>query len=742
MNLSLSDEQRLIKETFSRLFEKESSLERVRAVGEKGFDAALWTALVEVGAPLARAPSPAGMNLSLLDAALIAEESGRHLASAPLVEVIVSARALAALGEVGTPWLEKIAHGDIIVPAIQPVGAGDLNTPPLPGGSCADCILVLQDHELFILSGPRPGVVPANSGHMAVAAWPLARAGSSERHLLASGTRAQTIMQSLVAEWRILSAAALAGLTQRALQLASAYAAERQQFGRPVGSFQGLAHPLADAATDVDGGLLFVWKAIWTLSTEDARAAAMPPLSWWWMTQAAAKALRRSIRALGGYGLSLEYDLQLFHRRGSAMILLGGDPQRCLEQAGEILYSDATMANPDPGDIGISFSAGDAADRYATAMREFFRMHWNEQLQGKAHHSSKSHDKEFHRQLGTAGLLFPNWPAAYGGTGISAAEEYAGGNVFEEWNYTTHVISITGLVGAVVMRFGSTQAKQEILPRIKAGEAICSLGFSEAASGSDVFAARTAARRDGGEWIINGQKMFTTAGHLADYVLLLTRTDNSGAKHQGLTLFVVPTRIEGYGFQAVQTYQDERTNITFYHDMRVPDTYRLGEVNEGARVMSSALALEHGGESYFRAHMRMLKSLLTWAQTAAPGAAAASGARPIDDCGVRWRAARIRARYEVGSCFVARGVWAADTQQFHRAWGPMSKMFISESLVDSCWEILEMGGPASLLVGDHPLGVVELDHRRGYGMTIYGGTDEIHRSLIAEQFLGLPKSRS
>jgi alkylation response protein AidB-like acyl-CoA dehydrogenase len=154
--------------------------------------------------------------------------------------------------------------------------------------------------------------------------------------------------------------------------------------------------------------------------------------------------------------------------------------------------------------------------------------------------------------------------------------------------------------------------------------------------------------------------------------------------------------------------------------------------------MAAALTLEQGSEvHYFRAQMRMMTNALKWAR-----AKDEIGNVPLEDRSIRTRLAKVRARYEVASCFVARGIWAADTGASHRAWGPMAKMFVTDSALQSAWEILEISGGDGMMTGDHPLGVVELDHRRAYGMTIYGGANEIHRSIVAEQALGLPKSRS
>jgi 3-oxochol-4-en-24-oyl-CoA dehydrogenase len=732
MNLSLTDEQLLLKDTFARLFAKESSIARVRLNSETQFDADLWANLVDTGAPMARVPvASGGLGMSLLDAAIIAEEAGRRLASAPLIEVIVAGRLLSEFRD-ESGWLQKIADGAIVAVAIdEPVeGCSQL----VPGGRHAEAIIAFDGDELiFQTAGPAMGPV-ASFGQLPLAEWQI---NFRERTVLAKGVEARSAWERARAEWRLLSAAWLGGLSREAIDLAAAYAAERHQFGRPIGSFQGLAHPLADAVTDVEGGQLLIWKAIAAIAEGQQIASALTPLAWWWMAQSSVVALRQSIRTLGGYGLTLEYDLQLYHRRGTALILLGGDAHRQLEVAGDALFCGSEAPLPDPGEIGISFELGSASQRHAEKLERLFQANWTESMSGKAHHSTRSHDARLHRALANEGLIYGRWAGKTKPRETGPEEDFVATLIFEEWNYTSHVVTISSLVGQVVSLFGSDAAKAEILPLIKDGEAVCSLGFSEPQAGSDVFAARTTAVRDGDEWVINGQKMFTTGGHFADYVLLLARTSDDGPKHRGLTLFIVPTALPGYSYQAVETYQDERTNITFYSDLRIADRYRLGTVDDGLSVMNAALSLEHGGANYFSGHVRLLANTKLWAE--APNA---SGGRQVDDQGVRTRLARVRARYEVAQCFAARDVWAASSEHSPRYWGSMAKLFITESFLQNCWEVLEMAGSEALRAGDHPLGMIELDHRRAYGSTIYGGTSEVHRSIVAEQALKLPKSRS
>jgi alkylation response protein AidB-like acyl-CoA dehydrogenase len=263
------------------------------------------------------------------------------------------------------------------------------------------------------------------------------------------------------------------------------------------------------------------------------------------------------------------------------------------------------------------------------------------------------------------------------------------------------------------------------------------LGFSEPGAGSDVFGARTRAVRDGDDWIVNGQKMFTTGAHISDYVLLLTRTNPDAGKRDGLTLFLMPLNLPGVAIQAVHTLMDERTNITFYEDVRVPDRYRLGEVDRGIEVMAAALLLEHGGEGYHVSQLTMMRDAIHWAL--APGA---DGEAPIAREPVRAKMAEVATHTEIADLLCRRASWAASEGVPGRAFGPMSKLFSTDTYLRDSADLLELAAPDSLLIGTNPAGKIELAHRHALGPTIYGGTSEVHRSIIAEQALGMPRTRN
>ena len=272
MKLSLSEDQALLRESFSKLLRAESTPARVRAAEPLGHDPALWASLVAFGIPAMRASEAAGGGgMGLLDAALIAEEAGRHLVPGPLIETIVAAYLLGELGGEGLAWLEKISTGEAIV-TLALHEAGIRPSQIVPGGAVADAILYLDEDEVVLLAGTPANAAPDNLGKAPLAAIDFAAVEGRTRHMIAHGPDARYAYLAALEEWKLLTAAALAGLGRRALEMAAEYATEREAFGRPIGTYQGVSHPLADSITDIEGAQLLVWRAIWAMARgrEDA----------------------------------------------------------------------------------------------------------------------------------------------------------------------------------------------------------------------------------------------------------------------------------------------------------------------------------------------------------------------------------------------------------------------------------------------------------------------------------------
>jgi alkylation response protein AidB-like acyl-CoA dehydrogenase len=735
MNFELSDQQVLLREQFGKLFRQESNPARIRAAEPLGFDSALWTQLVAFGAPAMRVPEAlGGGGIGLLDAVVVMEEAGRHLLSAPLAEMLAAAGLLAALGgEQALSWLERIVADGALV-TILPVAA-ECHAMPVPAGAVADAMIWLDGDAVRLSPLSRPAVSTHYHGSL-----PFAEVAPNltDSVVLARGEAGIRAYQAAIEEWKLLTGALLVGSADQALLLAATYAGERSAFGKPIGSFQGVAHPLADSITDIDGARLLLWRAVWEIAQGRQEAAGTLSLASWFAGRAANRAVSRAMRAFGGYGMTMEYDIQIHFRRTRGWMLAAGDPAEELVRAGDRLFGATRVALPDAGETGMDFSWGEAAERLGAEVRAFFAENLGAAHAGFAYSSDDAHDPVLFQKLAAARLLYPEWPEAYGGRGCDGAESAAVQEAFNESGVPILVPVVTDMVGKMLLAAGTDAAKCELLPELGAGRAYCSLGYSEPSGGSDVFAAKTRAVRDGDDWIINGQKMFTTQGHLADYALLLARTDTTLAKHAGLTLFVVPLRQKGYESQHVRTIGDERTNITFYTDMRVPDRYRLGEVNGGAKAMSAALNLEQGVGLYNVGPLRrVLKHAQAWAAGKAKG-----NVRAIDLPEVRARLASVQAHILVADALTRRSIWAGESGQSQKWYGSMSKLFGSEAWLSCTSDLMELAAPETLRVEQSDTGWIEMEYRRAVPSTIYGGTSEIHRSIIAESALKMPRSRT
>ena len=742
MNLHLSDEQELLQTTFAELFAAESSCERVRAAEPLGHDPALWKTLIETEVVGMRVPEArGGTGASLLDAALIAEQAGRHLASVPLVETLVASQLISGItGPAAEAWLARILSGSALVSfALFPGGESQL----VPGGAVADAVVGLDGDEIVLVE-KGPGTQPAsNLGASPLSRWSLSN--DSGREVLARGDEAIRAWSAAKEEWKLLTAAALGGLAHRALEIAAKYASERIQFDRLIGTFQGVAHPLADAVTAVEGAQLLVWRAAWAISRGEPDAAALVSMAFAWAAESATPAVARSMHTFGGYGLAMEYDIQLYHRRAKAWALIAGDPREELQRLAERQWDpDSEVALPDAGDVGIDFGFGERAEAFRLVARQFFEENLTSELRAEARYDWDGHHPEFHKKLADAGLAFASWPEQYGGQGRDPYEMTALGEEFHRAGWTTHPIGTTRLIGETLLHFASDELKEDVITKICAGEAVVSMGYSEPASGSDVAAAQTRAIRDGDEWVINGQKMFTSGANKAQYVFLLTRTDPDCAKHRGLTMFLVPLDAPGIEIQGIETIGDERTNATYYTDVRVPDSCRVGDVNGGWAVLAHALELEHGGGGiggFYAEHLELVDHAVTWARSALR-----NGRPAFEDSRVRERLAHALLCAEVAHTLGLRSLWAGVEGSSTRAQGPMVKLFGAESFIQDSADLLDLAAPDSILLKAEDdaaaHGALELAYRLSMGTSVYAGTSEIMRSIIAQAALGMPRSRS
>jgi alkylation response protein AidB-like acyl-CoA dehydrogenase len=346
-------------------------------------------------------------------------------------------------------------------------------------------------------------------------------------------------------------------------------------------------------------------------------------------------------------------------------------------------------------------------------------------------------DRALTRKLGERGWIASGWPVAEGGAGLDPFETAALWGALRKGGVPTAGPGTTMLPANAIRATGSAELKARVLPGVAAGEILICLGYTEPAGGSDVFACATRSERDGDEWIVNGQKIFTTFAHLADYCFLLTRSQPGSVGPRGLTMLLVPLNSPGVEIQAVHTMGHERTNVVFYNDVRVADANRVGDADEGFAVMRAALEAEQNVAPGSRTGWVADDALEFACTHRGP-----DGAELINDTLVRERLARMAMEGEVADLLDLR-VAFLDAEGDKP--GPVSALFGPESYVRASAAAIDLAGTAGMLDWTDPQSAVdgrlEAHYRSAVATTIYGGSSEVLRSLIVENRLGFPRSR-
>jgi 3-oxocholest-4-en-26-oyl-CoA dehydrogenase alpha subunit len=343
------------------------------------------------------------------------------------------------------------------------------------------------------------------------------------------------------------------------------------------------------------------------------------------------------------------------------------------------------------------------------------------------------------RQLGRDGWLALSWPEEFGGRGGSALDQL----IFTDEAATARVpvpFLTINTVGPTIMRFGTPAQKEFYLPKIAAGEIHFSIGYSEPEAGTDLASLRTTAVRDGQEYVINGQKMWTSLIQYADYVWLACRTDPAADRHKGLSIIIVPVTAAGFSWTPVPTVAGVVTSATYYSGVRVPSSSLVGEENQGWPLITNQLNHERVALTSAAPVMAALADVRDWAASTRR----ASGERVIDAEWVRLNLARVHAKAE----FLKLMNWkvaSGGAGSLGPADASATKVFGTEFAVEAYRLLMEVLGASAVVRSGSPgevlAGRIERAHRAALILTFGGGTNEVQRDIIAAAGLGLPFSR-
>lgn len=342
-------------------------------------------------------------------------------------------------------------------------------------------------------------------------------------------------------------------------------------------------------------------------------------------------------------------------------------------------------------------------------------------------------------QMGRDGWLALGWPTEYGGQARSPMDQLIFTDEAAIAGAPVPFLTINS-VAPTIMAFGTDEQKTFYLPKIAAGDIHFAIGYSEPEAGTDLANLRTSAVRDGDDYVVNGQKMWTSLIQYADYVWLAVRTNTEAKKHRGISVLIVPTSAEGFSWTPVHTMAGPSTSATYYSDVRVPVTNRVGEENGGWKLVTNQLNHERVALVSAQPIVTALNQVREWAQTARD----ARGKRLIDAEWVQLNLARVHAKAEYLKLINWELASAAATAP-SPADASAAKVFGTEFATEAYRLLMEVLGPSATLRQDSHgallRGRVERMHRAALILTFGGGTNEVQRDIIGMVALGLPRNR-
>lgn len=346
--------------------------------------------------------------------------------------------------------------------------------------------------------------------------------------------------------------------------------------------------------------------------------------------------------------------------------------------------------------------------------------------------------REVVRRMGRDGWLGIGWPKEFGGQGRSHIEQFI---FFDESMRAGAPVPMLTIntVAPSIMKFGTDEQKAFFLPKILAGEIHFAIGYTEPDAGTDLAALKTRAVRDGDDYIVTGQKIFTSLASDADYIWLATRTDPEAPKHKGISIFIVDVASPGLRVDPMDLMSDHDINTTYYDEVRVPATRLVGGENQGWKLITNQL----NHERVTLCSVGIVDAAFAACRDWAARTHGSDGRRVIDQEWVQVNLARVYAGIQFLRLINWKVAWDGTRGLLDVADASTIKVFGTEFYIEAFRLLMEIYGPRSYLTRESPDSVVEghLEHlyRSLIILTFGGGTNEIQRDLICMFGLGLPR---
>ncbi|WP_350593853.1 MULTISPECIES: acyl-CoA dehydrogenase family protein [unclassified Pseudoalteromonas] len=372
-------------------------------------------------------------------------------------------------------------------------------------------------------------------------------------------------------------------------------------------------------------------------------------------------------------------------------------------------------------------------------VRDYFSQLMTPELRQKLRGSEGGEDfRKVVRQMGKDGWLAVGWPKEHGGQGYQATEQLI---FFEEANIAGAPLPFVTIstVGPALMEYGTELQKEKFLPGIANGEIHFAIGYSEPNAGSDLATLKTKASLEGDNFIVNGNKLWTSGAESADYIWLAARTDQELARHKGISIMILDTQSDGFSSTVIPTCSNP-TAATYYDNVKVPQEMLVGELNGGWRLITSQLNHERLGlGSWSDKVVGLFRRVYLWANTADE-----QGKSAANNPWVRAALAECYAKLEAMRLINFR--IAADLEKGHMdiALASITKVYGSECSIEILRKLIDIVGVNGMVRDDSAasflMGELEYEVRASVTLTFGGGANELQRELIAQFGIGMPRA--
>jgi alkylation response protein AidB-like acyl-CoA dehydrogenase len=709
---------------------------------DKGSRAGTWAAAADAGLTAVAAPEEwGGEGLGYDALAVMLRELGRRAHDLPVWETLGCG--LMTTLQAGGPKVQesivpRIVSGELqIAPALSEVGAAMPETPEtvladdavtgtkihVPVLQSALLLVSVADGGAVFVDPGGPGVEKIDetgSAHRAVASYRFTNAPAVA--VLEAGSGHVLRRNALVGQ--ILWAD---GLLTGAMELTAEYIGTREQFGRKLAEFQAVAQQIADVYVDA--------RAVSLVAAEVARrlSAGQPldddlAIAAYVVCDRAVSAVQTCHHLHGGTGVDITYPLTRYYSRLVDVTRLLGGADQTLERV-----------------PAVESQQGKGAE--LTSSQQAFRREIREYFSGlvsrddRAEMLTDRHGAAYHRiikQMGSDKMMGVGWPTEYGGKGLGGIEQQIFAN--EAARADVHLPAVTlQTVGPTLQAFGTAEQKEKFLADILSGDVHFAIGYSEADAGTDLASLRCSARRDGDDYVVNGQKMWTTGGHAADYIWLAVRTDPDAPKHKGISVLIVDTKDPGYSWTPIVTCDgSHHVNATAYDNVRVPASMLVGEENEGWRLITTQL----NHERVMLGPAGRIEGLRDLVYEWASSRHSPQGVPMLALHDVRTTLARATTIFRVNELLNWQVAAGNATGTAAIADASASKVLASEEVQGlgmALHDVVAAHGDPTDPETAYLLHYLDLTAKRNLVLTFGGGVNEIQRELIAQFGLGLPR---